>query len=167
MKKHILLLAAFMVSSTLFAQSVAERHAADVASIGAIVDAYYDVISGSSQDPWQFARDKHIHLPNALITHLNVDGDSYAHTLEAEYIPLLLSPKRDFYEFELKRHVTQFGNMAQVWSAFEIRTNPTVATDIRGLSSIQLHFAKGRWWISSWTTEMETESNGLLMEFLK
>jgi hypothetical protein len=168
MKKHILpFLIASMFASPLFAQSAAERYAADVSSIGAIIDAYYAVVSGSSQDPWQFARDKHIHLPNALITHLDSQGDTYSHSLEAEYIPMLLSPKQDFYEHELKRDVARFGNMAQVWSAFEIRTDPAIGTDIRGLSSIQLHFASGRWWISSWTTEMESDSNGLLAEFLK
>jgi hypothetical protein len=86
--------------------------------------------------------------------------------LEAEYIPMALSPKEDFYEIELKRKVSHFGNMAQVWSAFEIRTDLNIASDIRGLNSIQLHFEKGRWWIDSWTTEMETDTNSLVSDFL-
>ncbi len=49
--------------------------------------------------------------------------------------------------------------MAQVWSAFEIRTDPKVASNLRGLNSIQLHFENGRWWIDSCTCEMETNNN--------
>jgi len=153
-------------SSPLYAQTTDEKYADDVKSISAIIDAYYDVISGSSQDPWQFERDKYIHSENAIITRLDENGNAQSHSLEAEYIPLALSPKEDFYEIELKREVSHFGNMAQVWSAFEIRTDPNVASGIRGLNSIQLHFEKGRWWIDSWTTEMESDTNSLLADFM-
>lgn len=63
--------------------------------------------------------------------------------------------------------VSHYGNIAQVWSAFEIRTDPNIETQIRGLNSIQLHFENGRWWIDSWTCEMESENNNLLSDFLK
>ena len=149
-------------SSPLYAQTTDEKYADDVKSISAIIDAYYDVISGSSQDPWQYERDKYIHSENAVITRLDENGDAQSHSLEAEYIPLALSPKEDFYE----REVSHFGNMAQVWSAFEIKTDPNVASDIRGLNSIQLHFEKGRWWIDSWTTEMESDTNSLVADFM-
>ena len=153
-------------SSPLYGQTANEKYADDVKSISAIIDAYYDVISGSSQDPWQFERDKYIHSENAVITRLDENGNAQSHSLEAEYIPLALSPKVDFYEIELKREVSHFGNMAQVWSAFEIRTDPNIASEIRGLNSIQLHFEKGRWWIDSWTTEMETDTNSFVSDFL-
>ena len=168
MRKHIpvIFIITFVFTSSLYAQTADERYADDVKSISAIMDAYYDVISGSSQDPWQFERDKYIHSENAVITRLDENGNAQSHSLEAEYIPLALSPKEDFYERELKREVSHFGNMAQVWSAFEIRTDPNIASEIRGLSSIQLHFEKGRWWIDSWTTEMETDTNSLVSDFL-
>jgi len=168
MRKHILVISiiTFVFTSSLYAQTADEKHADDVKSISAIIDAYYDVISGSSQDPWQYERDKYIHSENAVITRLDENGDAQSHSLEAEYIPLALSPKEDFYERELKREVSHFGNMAQVWSAFEIKTDPNVASDIRGLNSIQLHFEKGRWWIDSWTTEMESDTNSLVADFM-
>jgi hypothetical protein len=43
------------------------------------------------------------------------------HILETEYIPIGLS-QRGFLRKELKRIVNKFGNIAQVWSAFEIQT---------------------------------------------
>tara|TARA_R110002124_G_scaffold80533_7_gene213131 strand:- start:125 stop:637 length:513 start_codon:yes stop_codon:yes gene_type:complete len=167
MKKSVLLIiTAFVFSSPIFGQTTDEKYADDVKSISAITDAYYDVISGSSLDPWQFERDKYIHSENAVITRLDENGNAERHSLEAEYIPLALSPKVDFYEIELKREVSHYGNMAQVWSAFEIRTDPNITSNVRGLNSIQLHFEKGRWWIDSWTTEMESNRNFLVKDFL-
>jgi hypothetical protein len=168
MRKHIpvIFIITFVFTWPLFAQTTDEKYADDVKSISAIIDAYYDVISGSSQDPWQFERDKYIHSENAVITRLDENGDAQLHSLEAEYIPMALSPKEDFYEIELKRKVSHFGNMAHVWSAFEIRTEPTIVSNIRGLNSIQLYFANGRWWISSWTTEMESDTNSQVADFM-
>ena len=149
-----------------FGQATNHKYAKDVTSIDAIINAYYDVVSGSSSEPWEFERDKYIHSENAVITRLNENGTADSHTLEAEYIPIGLSPKTDFYEKELKRNVSTYGNMAQVWSAFEIRTDPNTESDIRGLNSIQLHYENGRWFIDSWTCEMESDKNTLVAEFM-
>jgi len=166
-KSVLLILTALIFNLPLFGQPTVEKYAGDVESISAIIDAYYDVISGSSQDPWQFERDKYIHTENAAITKIDENGNAQSHSLEAEYIPLILSPKEDFYEVELKREVSHYGNMAQIWSAFEVRMEPNITTNIRGLSSIQLYFVKGRWWINSWTTEMESDTNTIVTDFLK
>lgn len=152
--------------SSIFGQTSDEKYAKDVKSIDAIINAYYDVVSGSSSDPWEFERDKYIHSENAVITRLDENGKMESHTLEAEYIPIALSPKEDFYEKELKRKVSKYGNIAQVWSAFEIRTDPEIESNIRGLNNIQLHYENGRWWIDSWTCEMESEKNSLVTEFM-
>lgn len=166
MKKTIMLAVAFIACISIFAQTKDEKYAEDVQSIDAIINAYYDVISGSSQQPWQFERDSYIHSKNAVIIRLDENGNTNPHTLESEYIPMGLSPRQDFYEIELKRNVNHFGNLAQVWSAFEIRTDPNITSDIRGLNSIQLHYEKGRWFIDSWTCEMESEKNRLVSDFL-
>lgn len=166
-KLVILSLMGIFMNSSLYSQDLVEKYAKDVASIATIVDAYYDVISGSSEDPWQYERDHYLHSDTAIITRLDINGKADVHTLEAEYIPLLLNSKEDFYEKELKRKVSQFGNMAQVWSAYEIRNEPNTTSTIRGLNSIQLHFENGRWFIDSWTTQMETETNAIVSDFLK
>ena len=152
--------------NSIFGRTNEEKYAEDVKSVDAIINAYYDVVSGSSSEPWEFQRDKYIHSKNAVITRLDENGKAESHTLEAEYIPIGLSPKEDFYEKELKRKVSKYGNIAQVWSAFEIRTDPKTESNIRGLNSIQLHYENGRWWIDSWTCEMESEKNNLVNEFL-
>jgi hypothetical protein len=167
MKKIILTsISIIFVCNSIFGQTSKEKYAEDVKSVDAIINAYYDVVSGSSSEPWEFERDKYIHSKNAVITRLDENGKAESHTLEAEYIPIGLSPKEDFYEKELKRMVSKYGNIAQVWSAFEIRTNPKTKSDIRGLNSIQLHYENGRWSIDSWTCEMESNKNTLVTDFL-
>ena len=153
--------------NSIFGQTNEEKYVKDVKSIDAIINAYYDVVSGSSSDPWEFERDKFIHSESAVITRLDENGKAESHTLEAEYIPIGLSPKEDFHEKELKRKVSKYGNIAQVWSAFEIRTDPYTESNIIGLNSIQLHYENGRWWIDSWTCEMESEKSSVVTEFMK
>jgi hypothetical protein len=142
-----------------YSQTLDEKYGEDVKSIDAIINAYYDVISGASTDPWQFERDKYLHSQDALIIHVDEKGKLIKNSLEAEYIPFLLSDKESFYEVEVNRIVKKYGNMAQVWSTYEIRNEPEVASDIRGQNSIQLYFSEGRWWISGWTTQLESKKH--------
>ncbi len=165
--KNLLFTITLIICSSVFGQTTDLKYAEDVKSIDAIINTYYEVVSGSGNDPWQFERDKYIHSKNAVITRLDENGKAESHKLEAEYIPIGLVPKEDFYEKELKRMTNQFGNIAQVWSAFEIRTDPNTESNIRGLNSIQLHYENGRWWIDSWTCEMESDKNLLVTDFLK
>ena len=155
----------FAVNS-IFGQTNEEKYAKDVESVDAIINAYYDVVSGASNAPWEFERDKYIHSQNAVITRLDENGKAESHTLEAEYVPIGLSPKEDFHEIELKRIVSKYGNIAQVWSAFEIRTDPKTETNNRGLNNIQLHYENGRWFIDSWTCEMESENSSVVTDFM-
>ena len=155
-----------MICYSVFGQTTNEKYIEDVISIDAIINAYYDVVSGSSNEPWEFERDNYIHSKNAFITRLDENGKAETHSLEAEYVPIGLLPKEDVYEKELKRIVSKFGNIAQVWSAFEIRTDPKTESNIRGLNSVQLHYENGRWFIDSWTCEMESEKNTLVTEFI-
>jgi hypothetical protein len=164
--KYLPFLITLVFSTSVFGQTEKDKYAEDVKSINAIITAYYDVVSGSADEPWEFERDKYIHAENAFITRFDENGEAKTHSLEAEYIPLGLAPKEDFYEKELKRKVSRYGNIAQVWSAFEIRTDPNTETQIRGLNSIQLHYENGRWWIDSWTCEMESEKNTNVTDFL-
>ncbi|GGG57120.1 hypothetical protein [Bizionia arctica] len=166
-KLSVLGLITLFISASANSQTVDEKYVKDVKSIDAIITAYYNVISGARTDPWQYERDTYLHSKTAIIVRLDNNGNANVHTLEAEYIPLLLIPKEDFYEIEIKRKVSEFGNMAQVWSAYEVRMNPETASNTRGLNSIQLHFENDRWFIDGWTTQMETNANTIVSDFLK
>jgi hypothetical protein len=153
--------------NSIFGQTNEEKYNNDVKSIDAIIKAYYEVASGSSQEPWEFERDKYIHSENAHIIFLYENGEAESLTLEAFHIELGLSERKSSYEQELKRKVSQFGNIVQVWSAYELRNEPETTTNNRGLVSIQLHYEQGRWWIDSWTNQMESDTNFLVTVFLK
>jgi low affinity Fe/Cu permease len=152
--------------NSIFGQTTDEKYSEDVKSVDTIIKAYYDVVSGSSSDPWEFERDTYIHSKNAHIIFLDEKGKAELVTLESLQIDSRLSERKDLYEKELKRKVSQFGNIVQVWSAYEVRNEPETTTNNRGLVSIQLHYEQGRWWIDSWTNQMESDKNSLVTTFL-
>lgn len=90
---------------SVFGQTNDRKYAKEVKSIDAIINAYYDVVSGSSVEPWKFEKDTFIHLKNTVITRLDKNG-------KAEYILVGLSPKEDSYEKGLKKLVSDYGNIA-------------------------------------------------------
>ena len=152
--------------NSILGQTTDEKYSEDVQSVDAIIKAYYDVNSGSSSDPWEFERDTYTHSKNAHIIFLDENGKADLVKLEVLQNQLRMSERKDFYEKELKRKVSQFGNIVQVWSAYEIRYEPETSTNNRGLVSIQLHYEKGRWWIDGWTNQMESDKNSVVTTFL-
>lgn len=155
MSRTLLLSICLLSGHFAMAQSPDLPVAEDVESVDAIIDAYYDVFSGAATDPWEYDRDKSLHLPNAQILRFDRNGKVEVKTLADEYIPLLSKPREDFYEVELHREVREFGSIAQVWSTFEIRTEREVPGSARGINSIQLCKSDGRWWIAGWSTYPE------------
>ena len=152
--------------NSILGQTTDEKYSEDVKSVDAIIKAYYDVNSGSSSDPWEFERDTYTHSKNAHIIFLDENGKADLVKLEVLQNQQRMSERIDFYEKELKRKVSQFGNIVQVWSAYEIRYEPETSTNNRGLVSIQLHYEQGRWWIDGWTNQMESDKNSLVTTFL-
>ena len=152
--------------NSIFGQTTDEKYSEDVKSVDAIIKAYYDVNSGSSSDPWEFERDTYTHSKNAQIIFLDENGKADLVKLEVLQNQQRMYGREDFYEKELKRKVSQFGNIVQVWSAYEIRYEPETSTNKRGLVSIQLHYEKGRWWIDGWTNQMESDKNSVVTTFL-
>ena len=57
--------------------------------------------------------------------------------------------ENDFYETETARHTEVFGAMATIQSAYEYRFAPDGPAARRGVNSIQLYCARGRWRIVS------------------
>jgi hypothetical protein len=152
--------------NSILGQTTDEKYSEDVKSVDAIIKAYYDVNSGSSSDPWEFERDTYTHSKNAQIIFLDENGKADLVKLEVLQNHFRMSERKDFYEKELKRKVSQFGNIVQVWSAYEMRDEPETSTNKRALVSIQLHYEQGRWWIDGWTNQNETDKNSLVTKFL-
>lgn len=129
----------------------------DVKSIDAIVAAYYDVISGPAGFQYDADRDASLHAPNAIITRVSADGSLQRHDLAVEQEPLKEPYPEGFFEYEIGRIVEAYGDLAHVWSTFEIRRSPNGESVGRGVNSISLYYHENRWWIASWSTQPEGE----------
>ena len=144
-----------------FAFLAAPCFADDTASIDAIIDAYYDVISGPEGFVYDADRDANIHVKEALITKFSLDGSMQQHPFEKEQA-LVVSPYESaFFEVEVDRQVKRFGNVAHVWSEFEIKTAPDGAVYSGCCNSISFLFMMDRWWISSWATQYREPGEGV------
>jgi hypothetical protein len=133
----------------------------DPTDIGAVVDAMYAMISGP-RGPRDWAVQAEIFHPQArqMRTWVGEDRRSYIKIMGPDDYRADVEPffdAHDFYEVEIARRIDVFGNMAQVWSAYEARTEAGAAQpERRGINSIQLFCEPdGRWRIVSmiWDNE--------------
>ena len=130
----------------------------DTQSVDAIIDAYYEVISGPAGFVYDAHRDAHIHTKDAVITKFFLDGTLQQHDFKTEQASIISPYETAFFEFEVNRRGEQFGNIAHVWSEFEMKNSPLAEPHGAGFNSISLLFMKGRWWISSWSTQYKDHS---------
>jgi hypothetical protein len=147
---------------------------ADVESIDAIIAAAYDVISGPAGKKRDWDRERSLFFPGArLIPTATVAGRN-----DVDLAPLILDvegyiarveplfEKEGFYEKEVARRVEQFGRIAQVWSTYESRHDPSDAEPfMRGINSIQLFNDGKRWWILSIYWQHESPEHAIPKQY--
>ena len=133
-------------------------YADDTSSIDSIVNAYYEVVSGPEGFIYDADRDTNIHADGALITKVFPDGSFQRHDLSAEQAMISVPYEQAFFEYEVDRRVERYGNIAHVWSEFEMRASPEAEPYNSGFNSISLYFKEDRWWISSWSTQYKDPS---------
>ena len=148
---------------------------ADVESIDAIIAASYDVISGPAGTKRDWARERSLFYPGArLIPTATVPGQTNVDlapiVLDVEgYIARVepLFAKEGFYETEVARRTEQFGRIAQVWSTYESRHDPSEPKPfMRGVNSFQLFNDGQRWWILSVYWQHESSQYPLPEKYL-
>ena len=149
---------------------------ADVESIGAILAAAYDVISGPAGKKRDWDRERSLFYPGArLIPTATVPGktnvDLAPLVLDVEGYIARVEPifeKEGFYEKEVARRVDQFGQIAHVWSTYESRHGPSEPEPfMRGINSIQLFNDGSRWWILSIYWQHESAQHPLPEKYLQ
>ena len=134
----------------------------EFATIDALMTALYSSISGppGGQD---FELSRRLQHPDVRLVRTRLDeggkpvafsfsGDEY----EANAKDLLAA--MPFYEVETERRVVRFGNVAQVFSAYEARTAPEGGELIkRGMNCAHLYNDGTRWWLMHliWDDERE------------
>ena len=115
----------------------------DRAAIGAVIDEMYAMISGPA-GPRDWSRQANCFHPAArqIRTSLDEIGRPQMKMMSLEQYARDTAPyfaANAFHEVELGRRIDLFGNIAQVWSAYEARRSPDDAEpERRGINSIQL-----------------------------
>ena len=148
--RYALLLTSLLVTMTAYAD--------DTSSIDSIVNAYYEVVSGPEGFIYDVERDANIHADGALITKVFPDGRFQRHDLSTEQAMISVPYDQAFFESEVERRIERYGNIAHVWSEFEMRASPEAEPYSGGFNSISLYFKDNRWWISSWSTQYKDPS---------
>ena len=133
----------------------------DVKSVDAVVKTLYDVISGpAGERDWE--RFRSLFTPNARMAALSPTQSGqlvYLSMTPEEYMenngPFFA--KNGFWEEELGRQETKFGELASVMSAYQFKLQADGEAAQRGVNSIQLVYDQGRWWIANliWNTERD------------
>ncbi len=124
----------------------------DFASINAILQTMYEVISGPAGQPREWHRFRALFYPGARLVPVVAPKDEPAHAR-------LLSPddyiqradpifeKEDFWEFETRRESQTFGRIAHVLSYYESSRRSGGTPFDTGVNSLQLVNDGTRWWI--------------------
>lgn len=140
-----------------------EAREQDVSTIDGIMKAYYEVVSGPANTPRDIARDLSLHHPKAQVFPLMHDKDGNPNLLvfSVQEFHAWGKPVYDagFFENEVKRTVTSFGQTFHVWSTYETRTQANGPVVGRGINNIQLYFDGKRFWIVSETWDSERPNN--------
>jgi hypothetical protein len=143
---------------------------ADVASVDAIVSAYYDTISGGKGETRDWGRFLSLFSPDArFITVRAMDG---------QIIPFTLKPQQfvqanasyfesgGYFEKDVNRVVERYGSVAHVFSTYETRRSLEEPPYSRGINSMQLLNAGERWWIVTIMWDYERSDNPIPEQYL-
>jgi len=136
----------------------------DVATIDGVMKAFYEVISGPAGQPRQWSRDRSLYIPDVRFVSIEKRRDG---TIEAQPISHLEFVDRSdaglvkngFYESEIHRETQQFGQIAHVFSTYEMRIKQDGPLIGRGINSLELFNDGKRWWVLSVQWDEEREGN--------
>lgn len=146
---------------------------ADVASIDAIVNAFYASISGAKGQVRDWDRFRSLFQPDAhlLAARPLEDGSTGLWVLSVEdFVGFNKNyfEKGGYFEKEAARRVENFGMIAQVWSTYEARHAAEEPDPyLRGIYSMQLLKDGDRWWIVNLFWDYERPNNPIPQKYLE
>ena len=151
---------------------------ADVSSIDGLMAALYDVISGPAGKPRDWDRFRSLFLPDgrlgvirhAPLNQLKSIPEDVVFLTPQDYIdrdaPFFQS--NGFFERGIANRVEEFGNLVSVWSTYESRHSADDPKPfVRGVNSLQIVKAQGRYWIASILWDDERSGTTLPEKYLK
>ena len=156
------------------------ENSSDVDTVEHLLASLYDVISGPAGKPRDWDRFRSLFLPDGRLGVIRPDlptsADQPAHKSDAVFLTPDMYVKRDdpyfkthgFFERSIANRVEEFGNLVHVWSTYESRHTAEDATPFtRGINSIQIVHAQGRFWIASIMWDDERSGLTLPEKYLK
>lgn len=145
---------------------------ADVASIDAIIDALYDVISGPAGQTRDWARFHSLFADGARLipTAIRPDGSRVMQVwTPQEWVERAgVNLERDgFFEKEIGRVTEEFGQIAHAFSAYDSKRTLADPTPFaRGINSIQLRHDGTRWYVVTVFWDSERPDNPIPARYL-
>jgi len=146
--------------------------AEDVSTVDGIIKAYYDVISGPSGQPRQWARDATLYIPNVRFILMSerpggkITANSMTHQEFVDTADASLGGKA-FYEHEIHRITHRAGNIVHVFSTSAHSSSADGPVEGQSVDSLELFNDGTRWWIAGaniW--ELDGKNHPLPAEFL-
>ena len=151
----------------------------DVDTVDHLVASLYEVISGpAGQRDWN--RFRSLFVPDGrlavVIPESAATKDAPARAGDTAFLTPDMYAQRDdpyfkahgFFERSISNRVEEFGNLVEVWSTYESRNAKDDAQPFsRGINSIQIVHARGRFWIASLLFDDERPGVTLPEKYLK
>ena len=139
-----------------------KQYKKDVSSIGSIIDALYEVISGEKGEERDWDRERNLFHPEARLIVIKKENNHLETKIMTsdEFIQYAkpFIDKIGFYEYEIARKVEEFGHVVHVWSTFESKySKEDEKFYTRGINSIQLLNDQKRWWVMNIYWNKETD----------
>jgi len=133
----------------------------DVSTIDGIIRAFYEVISGPAGMPRQWERDRTLYAPGAISasSRLDAEGKRFTLAMDVDGFIKFAEPRLlgGFFEYETSRTAFKVGNVTHVFSHYESRQTADGPVIGRGINSIELIYAAGRYWIVAALWDSATE----------
>ena len=158
----------------------AAKNPADVDTIDHLMASLYDVISGPAGQPRDWDRFRSLFLPDGRMGVIRPDTPAADGKPARKGDAVLFTPdsyvERDdpyfkangFFERGIANRVETFGNLTSVWSTYESRKALSDAQPFaRGINTLQIIHAQGRYWIASIMWDDERPGLTLPDKYLK
>jgi len=158
----------------------AAKNPADVDTVEHLMASLYAVISGPAGQQRDWTRFRSLFLPDARMGVIRpavpASADKPAYTGDAFLFTPDTYVERDdpyfkansFFEHGVANRIETFGNLTSVWSTYESRkTLSDKEPFARGINSLQIIHAQGRYWIASIMWDDERPGLTLPGKYLK
>ena len=158
----------------------AAKNPSDVDTVDHLVASLYEVISGAAGKPRNWDRFRSLFLPDGRLGVIRPETpatkDAPARKGDVVFLTPELYVQRDdpyfkangFFERSIANRVEVFGNLVQVWSTYESRhAEQDRQPFARGINSIQIVNAQGRFWIASILWDEERAGLALPEKYLR